>query len=90
MLQTISITISGKVQGVYFRQSTKDKGLELGLTGTVSNLPDGRVHVVATGSSEQLQELINWCHLGPPRAKVSGVSIENLPLQSFKHFAITR
>ena len=63
MLQTISITISGLVQGVYYRQSTKEKALELGIAGIVKNLPDGNVFILATGTGEQLDQLVQWLSL---------------------------
>ncbi|OSZ80219.1 acylphosphatase [Chitinophagaceae bacterium IBVUCB2] len=90
MQQTVSIIISGKVQGVFFRQSTKEKALELGLTGKVSNLPDGTVHIVATGSPDALELLSAWCQQGPPKANVFSVTIEKLPLQVFEKFMIDR
>jgi acylphosphatase len=87
---TISITISGKVQGVYFRQSTKEKAKELGLTGQVKNLPDGSVHITATGTKEQLDKLEAWCRKGPSRAVVDNIIIKKLPLQQFEQFNIVR
>lgn len=90
MQQTISITIAGKVQGVYYRQSAKEKALEIGLTGQVSNLRDGNVHVIATGTPKQLNLFTDWCKKGPPRAVVTGVEIVELPLKSFEHFTIVR
>jgi acylphosphatase len=90
MLQTISITVSGKVQGVYFRQHTKEKAIEMGITGQVRNLRDGTVYIIATGTKTQLDELIDWCKKGPPRALVTGVAINELPLKEFEHFSIVR
>lgn len=90
MLQTISITVSGKVQGVYFRQSTKEKAVLLGLTGFVKNLPDKTVHVTATGVKELLDELVAWCRQGPPHAQVMDVLVQELPLQLFEKFSIQR
>ena len=58
------LIIYGKVQGVFFRASTKDKAIELGLKGFVRNQPDGTVEVIAEGSEKQLQELVAWCHEG--------------------------
>jgi len=71
MEQTLSITISGKVQGVFFRQSAKEKALELGLTGQVKNLGDGNVHIIASGTREQLSAFTDWCKKGPRRAVVT-------------------
>ena len=90
MQQTISIIISGKVQGVFFRQSAKEKALELSLTGEIKNLQDGNVHIVATGTWEQLALFTDWCKKGPPRAVVAGVEIIELPLKQFEHFTIVR
>lgn len=90
MEQTISITVSGLVQGVYFRQSTREKALELGISGVVKNLPDGNVHILATGSADQLNELVHWCKQGPPHAKVKSVDVEDLERQVFMSFVIQR
>ncbi|MEO7923837.1 MAG: acylphosphatase [Chitinophagaceae bacterium] len=90
MLQTFSIAVSGKVQGVFFRQSTKEKAVKLGITGEVRNTPDGMVFIKATGSREQLEQLIQWCRQGPPRAVVKQVEVNELPLQSFGQFRIER
>jgi acylphosphatase len=90
MQRTISITITGKVQGVYYRQSAKEKALELGLTGQVNNQRDGNVHIIATGTQEQLASFTEWCKKGPPRAVVAGVEILELPLKLFDHFTILR
>lgn len=48
----------------------------VGITGWVRNLPDGRVEAVAEGEKEKLEELIRFCYVGPPRAKVSGVDVD--------------
>lgn len=90
MLQTISITVSGQVQGVYYRQSTKEKALELGVSGIVKNLPDGDVHILATGTADQLDKLVIWCKQGPPHAKVAGVQVKEVDPQVFMGFAIQR
>jgi acylphosphatase len=90
MYQTIAITVSGKVQGVYYRQYTKEKANELGLTGQVKNQRDGTVHIIATGTKEQLDKLIECCKKGPPRAEVAGVEISEMPLTHFEHFRIVR
>ncbi|MFN7014688.1 MAG: acylphosphatase, partial [Bacteroidia bacterium] len=61
MQKAFQIQVIGKVQGVYYRQSTRDKALELSLKGTVQNLPDGSVLIHAEGSEEKIRELISWC-----------------------------
>ncbi|MGH2552615.1 MAG: acylphosphatase [Chitinophagaceae bacterium] len=90
MQQTISIIVSGKVQGVYFRQHTREKAIEFGLKGQVKNLRDGNVQILATGPREQLSLFIEWCKKGPPRAEVAGVEIAELLLTHFDHFRIVR
>jgi acylphosphatase len=90
MLLTKSILIKGKVQGVYYRQSTKEKALQLGVTGQVKNQTDGSVYVVATGTEEQLAALISWCHTGPSRAIVESVETQPIALQNFDTFNIIR
>ena len=90
MQQTLSITITGKVQGVYFRQSAKEKALELGITGEVKNLQNGNVMVLATGTKEQLDVLSVWCSNGPSRAVVSNIIVKELPFRQFDHFRIVK
>jgi len=90
MLQTILITISGKVQGVFYRHSTREKAKALGISGKVMNLSDGDVQIVATGTKEQLDALLKWCEQGPPKAVVSKVDHLELPFQSFDSFVIEK
>lgn len=89
-MQTISIIVSGKVQGVWFRQSTREIALVLEITGQVKNLADGRVSIVATGSKEQLEKLVSWCWQGPEKARVTGVEVQDISFQQFYGFAIVR
>lgn len=67
------LIIKGRVQGVWFRESTKKKALSLGVYGWVKNLPDGTVEVVAEGNEDKVKELVKWCYKGPPGADVRGV-----------------
>ena len=90
MKRTLSIIISGKVQGVYYRQSAREKAIELGLTGHIQNRENGNVEVVATGTAEQLAEFTDWCKKGPPRAVVAGVEILELSFQPFDYFVVLR
>ncbi len=89
-MQTIVINVSGHVQGVYYRQSTRAKALELGITGTVRNLVDGKVQIMATGSKGQLDKLLEWCKEGPPRAAVTHVEWQDAPLKNFNDFKVER
>jgi acylphosphatase len=90
MLQTVSLVISGKVQGVFYRQSTRDKARALGIGGTVKNNGDGSVTIVATGEAGQLEALIAWSKKGPAAARVTGVEIREESLQSFNDFRIVK
>ena len=89
-MQTIRLIIKGKVQGVYYRQSTREKAQQLGVTGTVKNLIDETVEILASGTPEQLKQLKDWCRHGPPRALVTDVVEEVLPHQEFYEFRIER
>ena len=64
------------MQGVLFRREITNVARGVGITGWVRNLPDGRVEAVAEGENEKLEELIRFCYVGPPRAKVSGVEVD--------------
>lgn len=90
MLKTVSIIVTGKVQGVWYRQSAKEKATELGVTGNVRNQPDGSVAIIATGLTNQLDQFIEWCRQGPPRALVTNVEVTELPIQSYDRFVIER
>jgi len=90
MLQTISITVTGKVQGVYFRQSAREKATQLGITGFVKNQPDKTVYIIATGVQEQLGAFVAWCRQGPPQGQVSDVLVQPEMLQAFDRFSIHR
>ncbi len=78
--------IRGRVQGVFFRASTRDRALRLGLTGHAKNLADGSVEVVASGQREAVDELDGWLHHGPPAAVVEDVRREALPDQVWRGF----
>ncbi|MGD0491471.1 MAG: acylphosphatase [Steroidobacteraceae bacterium] len=66
--------IVGKVQGVYFRHSTRAEAERLGLAGYARNLPDGSVEVLAHGPAEAAEELSRWLHRGPTSARVDDVA----------------
>jgi acylphosphatase len=69
----LHMLISGRVQGVWYRASTRARARELSLTGWVRNLADGRVEALAEGSRDQLEALLAWCHDGPMLARVDGI-----------------
>lgn len=69
----VRILVSGHVQGVFFRESTRRQAEALGVAGWVRNLPDGRVEALFEGSGPRVEELVLWCHRGPPAARVEAV-----------------
>jgi len=71
----IHILVSGKVQGVFFRSSTKDTAGELGISGWVRNLSDGRVEAVFEGEKDGVDKMVAWCRNGPEYARVTGIEI---------------
>jgi len=66
--------VSGRVQGVFFRASTRDIAAELQLSGHAVNLPDGDVEVLACGTSAAIEKLLEWLHQGPPMSSVANVA----------------
>lgn len=78
--------ISGRVQGVWFRASTKEEADKLNLKGWVRNLSDGRVELIACGDQEKIKQLRAWLEHGPERAEVSHIEEEEMPLQAFDGF----
>lgn len=71
----VHIFVSGRVQGVFFRENTRKRAKKLGITGWVRNLPDGRVEAVFEGEKSKVEELINRTKKGPMFAKIDGVEI---------------
>ena len=69
----VHVFVSGRVQGVFFRQKTKQLAERLGVTGWVRNLPDGRVEAVFEGEEQVVKELEEYCHYGPSSAMVTNV-----------------
>ena len=67
------LIISGRVQGVYYRYSTQQEAMRLGLTGWVRNLPNGNVEAAVEGNEATVERMIEWCRQGPAGARVSEV-----------------
>ena len=78
-LITRRFLITGKVQGVYFRHSTRREAEGLGVRGIARNLPDGSVEVIAHGTPEAVENLREWLRRGPSGARVAAVEEFNLP-----------
>lgn len=83
-----NLIITGRVQGVGFRASARDKAWQLGINGFVKNRPDGAVYIESEGGEQALGDFIAWCRQGPPMAMVENVDIYDAPVQNFEIFDI--
>jgi acylphosphatase len=89
MKKAIHAIVKGRVQGVYYRASTRNKAKSLELTGWVKNLPNGDVEFLAIGEEDMLDELIKWAWDGPDYAQVTEVITETLEyIPDFKDFSV--
>lgn len=77
------VFVSGRVQGVFYRDSTRQMATQLQLHGGVRNLRDGRVEVIVGGESVRVDELIKWLEIGPKYAKVTTIDVIDLPADYF-------
>jgi acylphosphatase len=75
------VFVSGKVQGVFFRQSTLIEANNLGITGWVRNLIDGRVEAIFEGEEHSVKMLVNYCRSGPPAARVKNLDVSYGPFK---------
>ena len=91
MPKTYQLNISGKVQGVWYRASAKDKALSLGLTGKIWNEHDGSVGAIVQGELNKVLEFMEWCEEGPPLANVDEVTSEEIDDEkSYETFEIVK
>jgi acylphosphatase len=86
----IRLNVQGRVQGVFYRASTREEAVRLHLTGWVRNLPDGSVEILAEGKRNSLQALTEWCGHGPPYANVIHVKVFDEPYVGEFHTFETR
>lgn len=90
MLIHRSIKVFGRVQGVFFRQSSKEKATSLGVMGFARNNADGTVSIEAEGEEILVNEFVEWCKKGPPRAVVDHLEINDGVFKKYKSFTILR
>lgn len=86
--RAVRVFVSGRVQGVFFRDSTRRQARRLGVTGWVRNLRDGRVEAHIEGDEVAVELMIDWCGDGPPMASVTGVEVEEAEAESPSGFRI--
>ncbi len=84
------VLVSGKVQGVWFRESTREAAERFGVSGWVRNLPDGRVEVMAAGPPDAVDRLVQWCHHGPSKARVDAVEVADTDEDVASGFTVKR
>lgn len=80
--------VSGRVQGVFFRDTTRRRAEEAGLAGSARNLPDGRVEVILEGEPEAVDAMITWLHEGPPHAKVDSIIVNDDAARGSRGFKV--
>jgi acylphosphatase len=82
------VLVSGRVQGVFYRDSCQRLAASRGVTGWVRNLPDGRVEAVFEGPPEAVAALVAWAGRGPSRAEVTAVEVHDEPPHGCRGFAV--
>jgi acylphosphatase len=82
------VSVTGRVQGVFFRVWMRDQASELGVTGWVRNCPDGRVDAHVEGEEAAVQQLVGRLHRGPPSARVEGVRLWDVEPCDFDDFEV--
>jgi acylphosphatase len=90
MTKHLDITVKGKVQGVFYRASTKAVADQLGIKGLVRNEADGDVLIEAEGDSMSLDMFMDWCKDGPEDAKVTSVESHEGELKNYRNFVVVR
>lgn len=78
--------VSGRVQGVWYRASTQEQAVRLGITGFAKNLSDGRVEVLAFGERASVMQLLEWLKHGPALAQVTDLSYEEVRWENYSKF----
>lgn len=89
-MKRLNITVSGKVQGVFFRASTKAVADQLGVKGIIRNQAGGSVYIEAEGDDFSLDSFLDWCKEGPEKAVVQNVEVVEAELKNYRNFDIVR
>jgi acylphosphatase len=82
------VVVSGRVQGVFYRDSCRAEAQRLGVRGWVRNRSDQTVEVVAEGPRERIDQFLDWCRKGPPRATVTAMTVADEVPAAERHFRI--
>ncbi len=89
-MKHININVTGKVQGVFFRASTKAVADQMGVKGLVKNEKDGSVYIEAEGEETILSMFLEWCNEGPEKAVVENVTTEDGELKNYRNFEVVK
>ena len=88
-MKAFKATVSGKVQGVWFRDSTRQEAIKLKVTGWVKNIPGGTVDLEAEGEENNLKSLERWLHIGSPHSRVDIVDLQWIvPTNTYSTFEV--
>ncbi len=89
-MKHINIKVIGKVQGVFFRASTKAVADQMGVKGKVKNEKDGSVFIEAEASDAILEMFVEWCHEGPEKSNVESVEVTAAALENYTNFVVVK
>ena len=89
-ISRVSIQVSGRVQGVWYRASALERARDLNLVGFVCNKSDGTVYIEAQGPSIPLVQFMDCCKQGPPAARVDRIEVNDLPVNPFETFFVIK
>jgi acylphosphatase len=87
-MKRAEVTVRGMVQGVFFRVETRDRARSLGLSGWVTNAPDGTVRAAFEGDEERIESMVDWCRRGPSGASVDEVDVSWVEPEGEQGFSI--
>ena len=88
-MRRVRVSLSGRVQGVFFRASCAERADELALSGWIRNVPGGRVEAVFEGTESAVAEMVSWCREGPPLARVDRIDVVDEPVVGESGFRIS-
>ena len=87
----VHLTIQGRVQGVWFRESARQEAERVGVVGWIRNTSDGDVEAVVEGPTDAVEAFVRWCHRGPPAARVAKVDrVDSPATEEFARFDVRR
>jgi acylphosphatase len=89
-MKHLDITVKGKVQGVFYRMATKAVADQLGVRGSIKNLPDGNVFIEAEADKATMEMFLDWCNEGPQEADVTSVETHEGELKNYRNFEVIK